>query len=441
MKKIYLFITILFIIFPISNAFCETIKCPIIGTSNDKLYVATGENIILDANKTQGIILGDILSIIKKDDTLSMIGEIGKCAIIKIDDTSGICNIIESKAEIGKGDFAVVKIPEYKNPQLYPLIYKLNEEIVEPFENHKRVKVYVHNIYDDKSNITALSELLKDEIINVFYQKKRLIVDIESLNKYLNYPDHYFYIGTTKSKKETVNKIRNIMQDVQIDIVVMGTYKIEDKNIKLELYLINKISGLEKKMDFLLDLNGFSNIAKQIVVPYKLIKEKEFVNYSIVYKQKDYFPSKYEQYEIIKAESNKELSFKYNFMDGKLKFNRISPGDITIKINTTTLNDIQKGDIYEKMFEKGMKRLLVSFVPTLYDNDNEIFELKRVIKKEVILDLKDEESIFLDIMLDATYEKEHIDLKITKNIYDEKFVIKPIMNEFIKKQRIDVYRD
>jgi predicted transcriptional regulator len=177
------------------------------------------------------------------------------------------------------------------------------------------------------------------------------------------------------------------------------------------------------------------------VVPYKLIKEKEFVNYSIVYKQKDYFPSKYEQYEIIKAESNKELSFKYNFMDGKLKFNRISPGDITIKINTTTLNDIQKGDIYEKMFEKGMKRLLVSFVPTLYDNDNEIFELKRVIKKEVILDLKDEESIFLDIMLDATYEKEHIDLKITKNIYDEKFVIKPIMNEFIKKQRIDVYRD
>jgi predicted transcriptional regulator len=194
-------------------------------------------------------------------------------------------------------------------------------------------------------------------------------------------------------------------------------------------------------MDFLLDLNGFSNIAKQIVVPYKLIKEKEFVNYSIVYKQKDYFPSKYEQYEIIKAESNKELSFKYNFMDGKLKFNRISPGDITIKINTTTLNDIQKGDIYEKMFEKGMKRLLVSFVPTLYDNDNEIFELKRVIKKEVILDLKDEESIFLDIMLDATYEKEHIDLKITKNIYDEKFVIKPIMNEFIKKQRIDVYRD
>jgi len=443
-KRLYFIVTflfILFIIFPISNSFCENINSPIIGTSNNKIYVATGENLIIDSGKAQGIIVGDILSIMKKDDDVSRVGEVGKCAVIKINDASSVCNIIESKAEIGKGDFVVIKIPEYTKPQLYPFIYKLIEEIVEPYEPYKKLNVYVHNIYDENFNITVFSEILKEEIVNILNQKQRLSVNTEVLYNYLNYPDHYFYIGTIKSKKETITKIKNIMQNVQVDVVVMGIYKIEGKNIKLELYIIDKNSRLEKKVNFTLDLIGFSDIAKQIAVPYKAFKEKEFVNYSIIYNQKDYFPSKYEQYEIIKAESNKELNFKYNFMDGKLKFNRISPGDIIIKINTDTLNDIQKGDIYEKSFEKGMKRLLVSFVPTLYDNDNEIFELKKVIKKEVILDLKDEENIFIDIMLDATYENEHIDLKVTKTIVDEKFVIKPIINEFKKKQSIYIYKD
>jgi len=441
-KKNAFLIAVIFILIIISctRSFCEVIKSTIIGTTDDKLYVATGENIVINAGKNYGITKGDILSIYKKDEKPAMVNEISRCVIIKTEENISICNIINARIEAGKGDYVFFKRLEYGDPQLYPLIYTTLNELLAPYEDYKKIRIYVHNIYDEKNNITEFSQLIKEEILNIFKKKERLLIDTTALNEYMNFQDHYFYSDIDRSKQENINALKKKMEQFNIDAVITGYYTVKNNDIMVKLFLVDK-NQEDKSIKIFTNQKDYSNKIAEIIKPYKPFKGKEFVDYKFILNIKDYLPDRDEQREIIRLESEKEMNFRFKFTETKNKFNRISPSDINIKVNDVLIRDIQRGEVYEKTFEKGKKRILVSFIPVLYDNELEIIPLKKEIKKEILLDLNDENDIFVEVFLDASYGKELAEIKVFKKKIDEKIKVKSIETIKEKLPSIELYRD
>lgn len=434
------FIVLILIFFSISNSFCEIVRATITGTKDNKLYVATDEEVIINAGKNYGIIKGDILPIYKKGNKPSMVDEIGRCVIIKNDEDSSVCHIIKSRIEAGNGDFVLINKPTYSDFKIYSLINTTLNEIVEPYENYKQIRIYLHNIYDEKNNITEFSKIIKEELFEIFKRKERLIIDIFTLNEYMNYQDYYFYYDTDRSKQERIFDLKKKMEQFKIDVAVTGFYVKKSDGLMVKLFIVDKNYG-DKSVKISIPYEPYADKISKIVKPYQPFKEKEFVDYKFVLNIKDYLPDVDEQREIIRHESEKELSFRYKFANSKLKFNRISPSDINIKVNNEMIRNIQKGDIYEKTLEKGIKRIFVSFIPTLYDNELEIISLKKEVKKEILLDLTDENDIFIEIYLDSTYGNESVDIKVVKKKTEERIKIVPVKTVIEKGPSIELYRD
>jgi len=433
-------LTVFFVVFSPVNSYSEILKGTIIGTKDNQLYVATDGYIIINAGKNFGIIIGDILPIFKKNDMPNMVDEIGRCVVAKINENNSVCHIINSRIEAGKGDFVLIKRLTYSQPQLFPLIYTAINEITVPYENHRQIRIYIDNIYDEKNNITEFSEAIKEEILSILKEKKRFSVDTTVLKEYINYQDHYFYPDIDRSKQELIYDLKKKMEQFNIDVVLTGIYKIKNDNLMVKLFLVNK-NWEDKSVKYDISVKDYKNSISRIIKPYKPFKEKEFVDYKFIMNIKDYLPDADEQREIIRLESEKELNFRYKFTNTKLKFNRISPSDINVKVNDEMIRDIQKGDVYEKALSKGIKRILVSFVPTLYDNELEIISLKKEIKKEIILDLNDEKDIFIEIFLDSTYGKEFADIKVVRKKIDEKIRLRPVKTVIERQPTIELYKD
>ncbi|MCX7965469.1 MAG: hypothetical protein N2596_02440, partial [Syntrophorhabdaceae bacterium] len=233
-------IAINLVIFSASISFCEIISATVIGTKDNRLFVAEDEDIIINAGKNSGIIKGDILPIYKKGHKHTMVDEIAKCVIVKTDEESSICHIIKSKIEIGKGDYIIIKRLTYSEPLLYPLIYTAMNEIVAPYENHRYIKIYLHHICDDKNNVTEFSELIREEILNVFNKKDRLLLDKTILNEYMNYQEHYFYSDIDRSKPERIYDLKKKMEQFGTDVVITGFYKIKNDSLMVKLFLVDK---------------------------------------------------------------------------------------------------------------------------------------------------------------------------------------------------------
>ncbi|MBA4416380.1 MAG: hypothetical protein C0392_00490 [Syntrophus sp. (in: bacteria)] len=438
-KIIHLSLILFCLIFATDSFSQEMVKGTIIATPQNVISVGTGEKVITNLGKKDGVIPGDILKIVESDDNI-LIGHIGKCAVISAEDSTSVCKVIKLSAEAGKGDYVFINKLEYTDPRMYPLVFTLLNEVIALYEPQRVIRVYVHNIYDEKNNITRFSERIKEEIVTVFEQKQRMAVNRTVLKDYVNYQDHYFNSATGKSNKKAIDRLKNSMEQLNIDVVITGVYAVQGDSIQLKLYIVDR-RRQDKAMSLIMGAKDYLNAIAQTVIPYELFKEKEFVNYSIILNMKDYLPDKDEQREIVKHESEKELKFRYKFADTKSKFNRISPGEVYLKINEEEIKDMPGGVVYEKNFVKGMKRISVSFVPTLCDNDNEVFQLKKEIKKEIILDLKDEDKISIEIMLDATYEKEKIDIKVVRKTTKEPIIMKSVISKVDKKPAIELYKD
>lgn len=417
----------------------ELVKGTITATPQNVLSVGTGDKIITNLGKKDGVVKGDILNIVESDDDI-LIGHIGKCVIVKSENTTSVCEIIKLSAEAGKGDYVFMRKIEFSDPQLYQLVFATLDEIVAPYETHRDIKVYVHNIYDEKNNITGLSEKIRAEVIGLLEQKNRIFVNTANLSEYITYPDKYFYLGTNRSKRDAINVIKDVMRRSGIDVIIIGSYNTRGGNLNVELYLIDK-NWLDKKVSLALDAKGYNKVISEIVSPYKPIKEKQYAEYKILYKPKNYFPSRDEKRDIIKSESDRDLTFRYNVSEKKMDFNRISPDNFKLKVDEEVIN-LTPGKEYKAFFEKGMKRVWVSFQPGFFMNEELLYTSRtKTIEKEVILDLSQEGNLNLELTLDPTYGMEKIDIRVIKKITDEPIVAKPVTTEIEKRPAVEVFKD
>jgi hypothetical protein len=439
MKKIILFTAIIFAFVSVQCACAELIRGSIITNLDKKLKIVYGDMAIISLGRIHGVIKGDIMKIVKSSDVY-LTDPIGKCAVQKTFQSTSICEIISMNQEIENKNTVYMEGLQLRDPKLFNDMIRLLDSIVEPYKPYDNIKVYVHDIYDEKNNTTAFSEKLKEDLVNVFRQKRRMTATKNIYKNYINYQNHYFDWNINRFNEDAVNKLKNSMKTFNIDVVLTGVYKINGDVLNIMLLIIDR-NWRDKTIGLTLSAKDYSAAIAEVVAPYKPFKEKDLVEYSMMLSHKDYFPNRDEQREIISQQSEKELNFRYKFQSNKSKFNRISPGAVNVKVNKEQIGDIQKGFLYEKEFEKGRKRLLVSFVPILFENEDEIFELKKEINKEIILDLKDENNVNIEMTLDATYGKEKIDIKVFRKTVKEPIIMKSVPSITEKGSTIELYKD
>jgi len=438
-KIIYLLLMVFTFMFAGETFSKEMVKGTIIVTPQNIINVGVGEKIIANLGKNDGVIVGDIFRLVESDDDI-LIGHIGRCAVTKTFDSTSVCKVIKLSAEVGKGDYVYINKLEPLDPNIYPVVFELLNEIVKPYEPYNEVSVYVHNIYDENNNITLLSEKIRAEIINIFMQKNRMIVNSVNLSEYMTYPDKYFYIGKDSSRKETVSVLKEIMRRTNIDVVITGIYRTRGDAIELSLYMIDR-HWADKKIDFALDTRAFTSTASEVILPYRPIKEKQFVTYNISVTKKNHFPTLDEKRYIVRNESEKDLSFKFKMLDKKIDFNRIGVDNFKFKIDGESI-DVVSGKSKVIGFEKGLKRLWISFQPGFYMNEELFYSSQlKTIEKEVIIDLAREDNLNIELILDPTYGYEKADVKVYRKMTDEPFVLKSVYSVREKKTAIEVYRD
>ncbi len=439
MKKIILFTAIIFAFVSIQCVIAEPIKGNIITNLDKKLKIVYGDKAIISLGKIHGVIKGDIMGIAKSTD-MYLTDPIGKCAVQKTYESTSVCEIISMKQEIENKNIVYMEGLRLSNPALFNDMVRLLDTIVEPYKPYDPIRVYVHDVYDESNNTTAFSERLKEDLMNSFKQKRRMTATKNIYKNYINYQNHYFNWDINRFNEDAVNKLKNSMKTFNIDVVLTGVYQIKGNALNVALLIIDR-NWSDKIMSLALSAKDYSSAVAEVVAPYKPFKEKELVSYSMMLSHKDYFPTREEQREIIRRESEKELNFKYKFQNDKSRFNRISPGAVNVKVNKEQIDGIPKGFSYEKEFEKGRKRLLVSFVPIVFENEDEIFELKKEISKEIILDLKDENNVSIDMVLDATYGKEKIDIKVFRKTVKEPIMMRSVPSVTVKGAAIELYKD
>ncbi|HOC45392.1 MAG TPA: hypothetical protein PKM26_02200, partial [Syntrophorhabdaceae bacterium] len=145
----------------------------IIDSLEGKFKMLIGDKAFTNLGSRMGVIKGDILTIYSAADKAKS-DPIGRCAVVQVNDTGSICEIIEMSREIGKDAVALKKVA-YDDALLYPSLFTLLSKVVEPYPPEKKIKVYIYQIFDENHNVTEFSQKVRKEMVRVFFQKKRIV--------------------------------------------------------------------------------------------------------------------------------------------------------------------------------------------------------------------------------------------------------------------------
>ena len=360
MKKKYLFkvslvfLFFLLIILPSKNSYCdEYIKGEIVSSvSKNQLSLLVGDKAVVSLGMKDGVIKGDLLKITDNTD-VGLINPIGQCAVLRVNNDNSICEIIKLQTEIDAGSPVFIEKLKYTEEKYSPIIYDLLSKTVNPYEPHKRVKVFIYNIFDEKNDVTKFSMKLKKEIESIFSQKSKII-----LKGALETKDFLFYPSVYKEYKGMLDELMKIEN---IDVFITGTYVLENDKVKISLYKFDKHFGdirttlqipLEKELT-------------EVILPYKEIVKKEYITCRIILRKLTYRIPQDIKKDIINYEAGGDL-----FIENDLKykeFNIINPEDISVEINNETINLDEKKQTVIRL-NKGMNIISASFKRGYYYN-------------------------------------------------------------------------
>jgi hypothetical protein len=420
-----LLIIITFIFFSPESFAEDIIKGEITGTTQNKLSITLGEMAITNLGKKDGVIKGDIYKITEEKNP-DLKGPIGRCAVLDVKDTESTCEIVKMSKEIRKGNIATLNKTTFFDGRLYPLIYDSLNVLLESYEPYKNVSVYIYNFFDEKNNITKFSELIKKEMKNIFSQKPRISLVSDEVGKgFFLYPEEYV---NTKF-------IEDYMKRDNINVLIAGSYKINNDNIELTMFLVDKDYD-DHKLQFNLKLNDYNRLVSEVVTPYKPFERKDIIC-NLFYKPVLYTPQRDDKKYFVLHESDNNPFIQYTL--GKIDFNIISPVDFKIKIGKNII-DFKERSEYRLTLPKGSHRLLATFKRGFYYNDTLMYTSTKELKKEILLDIEKGGEIDIDLIVTPLYDKENIEYKIYKTTEKEKFKLKPIYIKETVKQ-LETYKD
>jgi hypothetical protein len=422
MKRTYLFIACCFLLFQ-SAALAEGekryLQGEIISSFTDRLDLSLGDKVIINLGKALGAAKGDVAKIARRGAEDPLTNTLGQCAIIETDEASAVCEIIQSKMEIYRGDSVFLRsVNVYADAVLRPLALKTLDSVVSPYDPSKKLSVYVYNIFDEKNDVTALSERIRREIVEVMRQKSRIKLADGDATMEVFYPtDDMHWAGD----------VRQFMKKANVDVLITGIYGIQKDQLVVSIYKID-LRGDDKRMSFPLPVQQiYGQLASEVRIPYQKIEKKEQVFCYFVLKPFFYVPAKDEKTALIKFEADGNPFIEYNMK--RDDFNIISPVDIAVQIddNDEAAFTLSRGKPQQLVaFTKGTHRVSVSFRRGYYFNENLLYSSKNLLTKEALLDISKSTSILVDLSANPLPDKQPITIQVFDRVGKERQLLRPI---------------
>ena len=375
----------------------------ITGNLDQKVKILIGDKALTNLGKNSGVIKGDIFSIYKSSDT-KFINPLSKCAVLDVYDTSSVCEIIKvNNNEIGK-DTIVGEELLSTDAGLYPVIFQLLTKVVEPYEPHQEINVYVHSIFDDQNNVTEFSQKLQSEIKKVFAQKKRMKLIEPNMSKPM-----LVYLPSEYASSR--NLIENYMKKDSIDVLISGNYSTKENKVELSLYKIDK-NWEDLVVDTTLNTAAYVNATKNIVAPYIPMKKETALTCDMQYKPVYYkIVGREDRNNVIAIESNNNPFVEYNLK--RTDFNIISPVDFRVLIDNNEVRFDKDANQFVPM-TTGKHDIIAVFRKGYFFNDSLLFTSEDEISKRIVLILDNPGDIRMETTVNPIPGKENIDFKIYK---------------------------
>ena len=419
MRRTYLFIAICFLLLHgIASAAGEGyLQGEIVSSFSERIGLSLGDKVIISLGGNQGVAKGDIAKIAKPHAEDPLTNYAGQCAVVETSEVSAVCEIIRSRIEMHRGDLVFLKqVVPSGDRAFFPLALKTLYSVVNPYHASKDLSVCVYGIFDEKNQVTALSDKIRQEIVGVMRQKSRIkLVDGAASMIEAFYPTE---------DMRWAGELKQFMKRARIDTLITGMYRISGDQLSILVYKIDA-SGDDRKIDFpIVNQELYSQLASQVLVPYQPLAKREQVFCYFVLKPSYYTPLKDEKAAIIRFEAGgnpfTEFSMKRD------DFNIISPVDIVVNVDGETFNLSPRKPQQLVTLTKGSHRITASFRRGYYFNENLLYTSKTLITREAILDISKSTSILVDLSLNPLPDKQPITVQVFDRVGKERQLLRPI---------------
>lgn len=398
----------------------------------ERLDLTAGDKAIVNLGTKDGLIKGDILQITKKQD-VQMLRPIGQCAVIQVDYDSSVCEITKSSVEIEKGNAVSIARLMYSEEKFYQPIYSLLFRISEFNEPYKKVKVYIHDIFDEKGNITRYSERVKGEMERIFSQKNRI-----SLKGKLKTKDFQFY---PDSFKDDDKNLIDFMKDEDLDILVTGFYTLENEKAGIAFYRFDRY-GKMSILPFQATLEKDKELreAIEVVRPYRPTEKRDYFTCNITYREMSQAIPKEMKREMIRGETEGDALKEYDLKTRE--FNAIGPVNVRVFFDSERISFGKNNEASIRLL-RGQHKIAASFQKGYFNNSKAlmVYVSPNEIRKEALLEVRKEDELTVEISLDPTFGKEDIRFEVYKKMENKRFILKPITKRDETENRVEVFRD
>jgi hypothetical protein len=418
MKRTYLFIACCLLLFQ-GAALAEGegyLQGEIIASFADRLDLSLGDKVIINLGNGQGVTKGDVAKIARHDAPDPLINSIGQCAVVEVNEGAAVCEIIKSKMEMHRGDLVFLKaVNADADAAFFPLALKTLQSVVNPYDPSKKLSVYVYNIFNEKSEVTALSDRIRREITDVMGQKNRISLVDSATTMEAFYPT---------DDMQWVGDVRRSMKKANVDVLITGAYRIETDRLVIAIYKIDS-SGDDRRMSFSVPgQEAYVQLASQVRAPYQEIAKKEQVFCYFVLKLNSYVPAKDEKVALMKFEADGNPFIEYNMK--RDDFNIISPVDVAVKVDGEVFTLSSRKPQQLVTLTKGTHRISTSFRRGYYFNENLLYRSKNLLTKEALLDVSKSGSILVDLSVNPLPDKQPISIQVFDRVGKERQSIRPI---------------
>lgn len=334
--------------------------------------------------------------------------------------------------EIPQGSNVSIPVMYYSMEKFYPAIYKILSKSIDPFPPYEKVKISVYDIFDTQNNVTKFSDRLKQEMKDVFAEKKRVrIVDPKTVKK-----DFFLY---PEDIRNSYGLRTEVMETLGVDVFITGSYTLNNENASFIFYKFDKNFN-DEKITFQLPLSSFEVAsAQEITSPYKPIPKKEYIPCTVAYREYHYTPQKDEKRDIIGHEAGRDIYKAYDLR--KTNFNIVSPVDILFKMDEQSVNFTGKTEA-PILLTKGTHKLFASFKRGYFYNtrDPRLYVSDKPLEKEAVLTVEKDASIYIEVLFNPSFEGENIEFKIY-NVSEKKTQLLKTIIKSENTKAIELFKD
>jgi hypothetical protein len=383
----------------------------------DRIYFVTGDRAFTSLGMKDGLIKGDILQI-SRDADHNLVNPMGRCALVRVDPDSSVCEITSLRNEISQDYQVYANKLYYTDERFYPIIYPLLYRVAEPHQPQKRISVYIHDMFDKRLNKTMFSMRVKREVENIFAQKSKILLKGNLESKEF----HFYPIDSAENQ----TMIDDFMKREDIDVLITALYSLEGGQMNITFYKYDRYFGREV-LPFQLTAEAGRDVEEigKVIAGYKAPEKQELVACNISFNEFSDSVIKYGKAEIVKHEAEGDV-----FRESDLRvreFNVIAPSDISISLDNERLRFGGKGESTIYM-AKGTHKLTATFKRGYFFNTKGslVYTSRNIIRKDMILVVKNAGNVNVSIDLNPSFTGENIKFSVYRERIDSRPQIKMI---------------